>query len=80
MNIEVLRAFFGWCTIFNGALLLLTFLIMATAGDWVYRIHGKWFNINRETFTLTVYCFIGAMKLIVIMLNLVPYLALVIVS
>ncbi len=80
MEMETLRAFLGWCTILNGALLIIVFLIMAAAGDGIYRIHGRWFNITREAFTLTVYCFIGAMKLVVLMFNLVPYLALVILN
>jgi len=39
-------------------------------------MHSKWFPITREAFTLTMYCFIGGMKILFIMLNLVPYLAL----
>ena len=80
MNIEIIRAFFGWCTVINGAFLLLAFLFSASAGDWVFRMHSKWFPITREAFTLTMYCFIGVMKILFIMLNLVPYLALVILG
>ncbi len=80
MNVELLRAFFGWCTLINGAFLLLAFLICAKASDWVYRMHSKCFPITREAFTLTMYSFIGAIKIIFIMLNLVPYLALVILG
>ena len=80
MNIEIMRAFFGWCTVINGAFLLLAVLINATAGDWVFRMHSKWFPISREAFTLTMYCFIGAMKILFIMLSLVPYVALVILA
>jgi hypothetical protein len=78
MNIELLRAFLGWCTVINGAFLLLAFLFCAMAGEWIYKMHSKWFPITREAFTLTTYCFMGGMKFLVIMLNLVPYLALAI--
>ena len=79
MDIEVLRAFFGWCTVINGVFLLMTFAFVfsAQAGSWVYRMHSKWFPMTREAFTLAMYCFIGGMKILFIMLNLVPYLALV---
>ncbi|MBN1548035.1 MAG: hypothetical protein JW902_15395 [Syntrophaceae bacterium] len=80
MDIEILRAFFGWCTIINGGLLIFAFLICATAGDWVYRMHSRWFRIPRETLDRTLYCFLGAMKIIVITLNLVPYVVLVIIG
>lgn len=80
MDIETLRAFFGWCTVINGGLLIFAFLICATAGDWVYRMHSRWFRIPRETLDRTIYCFLGAMKIIVIMLNLVPYVVLIIIG
>ncbi|MCF7838010.1 MAG: hypothetical protein K9N49_05210 [Candidatus Marinimicrobia bacterium] len=80
MNIEIIRAFFGWCTVINGAFLLLAFLAGALAGDWVYKLHSKWFPITREAFTLTMYCFIGGMKALFLVLNLVPYLALVMLN
>lgn len=80
MDLENLRAFFGWCTIINGGLLIFAFLICATAGDWVYRMHSRWFRIPRETLDRTIYCFLGAMKIIVLMLNLVPYVVLIIIG
>jgi hypothetical protein len=80
MDLENLRAFFGWCTIINGGLLIFAFLICATAGDWVYRMHSRWFRIPCETLDRTIYCFLGAMKIIVIMLNLVPYVVLIIIG
>lgn len=80
MDLENLRAFFGWCTIINGGLLIFAFLICSTAGDWVYRMHSRWFRIPRETLDRTIYCFLGAMKIIVLMLNLVPYVVLIIIG
>jgi hypothetical protein len=80
MNLDVLRTFFGWCSVINGALLLLTFANFAFAGDGIHGMHGKWFPISREAFTLTMCCFIGGMKILFLMLNLVPYLALVLLG
>ena len=80
MDLETLRAFFGWCTVINGGLLIFAFLICATAGDWVYRMHSRWFRIPRETLDRTIYCFLGAIKIIVLLLNLVPYVVLVIIG
>jgi len=69
-----------WCTILNGALLIFSFLICAFAGDWVYRMHGRWFAIPRETFNVVLYAFIGFFKIIFLFFNLVPYFALTIVG
>ena len=80
MDITTIRAFFMWCTIINGALLVFSFLMTASAGDWIYQMHSKWYPISRETFNVAIYSFIGLYKIFFIALNLVPYVALVIVG
>jgi len=80
MDITTVRAFFMWCTIMNGALLVLSSLIFAFAGDWVYRAHSRWFPLSREAFNTVIYSFIGLYKIFFIVFNLVPYLALAIVG
>jgi len=80
MDIQTLTAFFMWCTILNFALLVLSSLICVCAGDWVYRIHSKWFSISRETFNVVIYSFIALYKLLVFVFILIPYIALLIVA
>jgi hypothetical protein len=80
MDLEMLRAFFLWCTIINGALLMYSFLVIAFAGEWVYRMHNKWYPISREAFYISMYGFVGLMKILVLLFNVVPYIALVIVG
>jgi len=78
MDIATVRAFFLWCTVINGALLVLSFLICAFAGDWVYRMHSRWFPISRESFNVAIYGFLGLFKMFVLGFNVVPYVVLVI--
>ena len=80
MDIQALTTFFMWCTILNVALLLLSSLMCICAGDWVYRIHSKWFSISRETFNVEIYSFIGLYKVLVFVFSLIPYIALLIVA
>ena len=80
MDIEMLTKFFMWCTIINAGLLVFSFLIVAFAGDFVYKIHSKWFPMPRETFNVILYSFMGAYKLIVYVFNMVPWVALVIIG
>lgn len=80
MDIDTVTAFFMWCTILNVGLLALSFLMCALAGNWVYRMHGKWFSIPRETFNTAMYSFIGLLKIFILVFNLVPYVALLIVK
>ena len=76
----MLTRFFMWCSILNTSLLAVSFLILAFAGDWVYRIHGKWFTMPRETFNVVLYSFVGVYKIIVIVFNIIPWMALAIIG
>ena len=80
MDITIVRAFFMWCTIINGGLLILSFLVCACAGNWVHRMQSKWFPISREAFNVAIYSFIGLYKMFILGFNLVPYVVLVIVG
>lgn len=80
MDIITVRAFFMWCTIINAVLMILSFLICTFAGDWVYRMHSKWFPIPREAFNVAIYCFIGSYKMLFWFFNLIPFIALVIIG
>jgi len=80
MDIQTLTAFFMWCTILNVALLVLSSLICLGAGDWIYPIHGKWFSISRETFNVAIYSFLGLYKIFILVFNIIPYIALLIVG
>jgi hypothetical protein len=75
MDIITVKTFFMWCSIINGALLVLSLLICSLASDWVYRMHSDWFPISRETFNVAIYCFIGLFKIFVLVFNLVPWIA-----
>ena len=78
MDIDTVRAFFMWCTILNGGLLVLSAVVCVFAGDWVYRMNTRWFPIPRDTFNVLVFSFIGLFKMLVLVFNLVPFFALVI--
>ena len=80
MDINAARTFFMWCSIINGLLLILSFLILALAGDFAFRIHSILFPISREAFNIAAYCFFGLYKIFFWVFNLVPFLAFAIVS
>lgn len=80
MEIQQLTEFFMWCSIINGGLLVFWTFWLLLVPDLVYRVQTTFFPMNRETFNTMMYGFLGAFKLAFIMLNLVPYLALVIIA
>lgn len=80
MTVELIMAVLGWCTLINIALLLWWLLFVIFARDFTYSLHTKWFNISREKFDAIHYKLMGVFKMGVILFNLVPYLALRIVT
>jgi hypothetical protein len=80
MELEMVRAFFAWCSVINMALLLWWAMFLLLAHDWTYRLHSKWFKISAEQFDTIHYAGIAIFKLGVFMFNLVPYFALRIIG
>jgi len=79
MDIQMLTKFFMWSTILNTGLLILSFLTWVFAADFVHKMHGKWFPMPRKTFNAVSYSFIGMYKIIIFVLNVVPWVVLAII-
>lgn len=43
MDVTTLTAFFGWCSLFNGGLLMVTTLWVMAAPDTMFRLQTKFF-------------------------------------
>jgi hypothetical protein len=80
MDIQLMTKFFMGCTIVNVSLLILSFLLWMFAADFIYKLHGRWFPMPRETFNMVFYCFLGFYKIIVYVFNIVPWVVLLIIG
>jgi hypothetical protein len=80
MNLEVARDVFLWCAAINYGVLLCWFLFFAFAHNWMLRLHGRWFRLPVEQFDAIHYAAMAFYKLGIILFNLVPYVALLIVA
>jgi len=80
MDIQTLTTFFMWCTIINLGLLILSSLARIFLSDFSYRMNNRFFSISREAFNIAFCSFIGLFKIFVIVFNLVPYIALLIIG
>jgi hypothetical protein len=69
-----------WCTILNGSLLILSFLLCTRGTDWVFKMHSMWYEIPRDTFNAMLYGFLGVYKMLWFIFNVIPYVALVIMT
>jgi hypothetical protein len=80
MSVEVARNSLLWCFVINYGLLLVWFLLYVLPHEWLYRIWGKWFRLTVEQFDVINFAGIVLYKTGILLFNLVPYVALLIVG
>jgi len=80
MDIRQVKDLFKWCTIINGALLILSVLGTVLMPDMAVNIHGNLFQISRGAVSESLYMLLGMYKIFWLSLSLVPYIALTIIS
>lgn len=78
MTLDTLRAVFLWYTVISYALLLVWFLAFSLGHEWMYRLHGRWFQLSIEQFDAIHYGGMAIYKIGILLLGLMPYLALLI--
>ena len=69
-----------WCCIINFGCLLYIVVVLMLFPNFVYQVHSRFFRLSREAFDIIIYSFIGVYKIVFIVFNLVPFVALKIVS
>lgn len=65
-----------WSSVINLAILLVWFAVFTLGRDFVFRNHARWFRLNAEQFDTLHYCGMGIYKLLILVFNVVPLLAL----
>ena len=79
-SIEGLREFLGWCSVINvGILLFSSVTVMAMRGP-ISNIHSKMFGLGKEDLLRAYFQYLGNFKIAIIVVNVVPYIALIIMA
>ena len=78
MNIEILKELFGWMTVINLGLYIWTSVACIFMKGFLSRISVKMFDVSEETGKAIIYGYVGMYKLLFLVCNLVPWLALTI--
>lgn len=63
------------CWVIGFIVLLIWFGAVMVAGDFVYGVHGKMFDLTRTQLNSIHYCGMGLLKLVVAMFFLFPWIA-----
>ena len=80
MDIQKVTRFFMWCSIINGALLVLSMMGIILGPDFGLSLQTKLFHIPRETLNLALYLYLGVFKIAWLVFNVTPYVTLRIVG
>ena len=79
-SLETAAEFFGWCTVINIGLYLLTVVGLTIFRSPVVRINVRIFMISEEDIIRMAFQYLGHYKLAITILNFVPYVALKILA
>ena len=80
MQIDIAIDFFKYCSIINGTIIIVSFIIFAFGSDFSYN-NNKWlFSGTKEEFKKTIYTVLLSYKMVVIVFNIVPYVALLLIK
>ena len=80
MSVETLSGVLGWSILINYGVLLIWWAVFVAAHDWMHQLHGRWFRLSAEDFDRIHYAGMAGFKVLILVFNLTPYLALRIVS
>jgi len=79
-DIDTLTEFFCWCSVINIAMLLMATLMLTSMRGFISGIHSKMSGLGKSELSVVYFQYLANYKIAVVMLNLVPYIALKIVS
>jgi len=80
MTMHAIKDVLAWSAGLNYLILFIWFAIFVLAHDWLYGMHGRWFKFSVETFDVIHYAGLAIYKIGIILFNLVPLVAICLVS
>ena len=80
MDLATARNILFWCTLINYVILLTWSLLMVARHGWLHRLSIRFYRISAEQFDVINFAGIVFYKTLIILFNLVPYIALLIVG
>ena len=75
-SIETVREFLGWCSVINIAMLFLSTLMLTVMRGWIIKIHSSMTGVSEADLPRIYLGFLGNYKMLIIILNIVPYITL----
>ncbi|PHS69926.1 MAG: hypothetical protein COB23_04525 [Methylophaga sp.] len=80
LNIDILTTFLGWCSILNIGLFILATIALILMRESISHLHSTLFWLNPITLPAAYFRYLANYKLAILIFNIVPYVALKIMS
>lgn len=80
MDLDQVTQVFMWMTIVNVGVLVLSTVVTMALMKTMCRTHARMFGIKEEQVAAAAYGYLGAYRLLVLVFNIVPYLALLLIG
>ena len=77
---DTLTTFLGWCLVINAGLLVLTSVSIMLFGNSIAQLHGRLFGIDHKELAPSYFSYMAQFKILLIVFNFTPYIALKLVS
>lgn len=75
-DLQSLTTFLGWCSLINVGILLLSTAIILFAKRTILQLHSQMFSVTESQLNQLYLQFIAHYKMLILIFNLVPYIAL----
>ena len=76
MNMTQWTSFLGYCLILNYAILIIWFFAFVFIKNFIKKLHLQWFKLSDTQFDAIHYSAMAVYKILILVFNLVPYIAL----
>ena len=80
MDLELLENFFFWCMLINSGVYVFTVVALFSVRGFVYRIHSKLFNMDREAVDKSTQKYLANYKLLITVFNFTPWIVILIIK
>ena len=78
MNFDIITDFFMWCSIINVSIIFISVIVFSLFSNFSYNNNKNLFSVNQIQFKKVIYTILLYYKVLVIVLNIVPFLVLTI--
>ena len=80
MDIETLMGFLGWCSVLNVIILTLASLSLFNGLERIMKIHRQFLDLSDAELKVQYFRYLATYKILILVFNVVPYVALRIVA